>query len=214
MQQDAYDRYWNHKKQITLQSYITLALVAVNCILLLITMATGDILYTRFSLVLEKVIYDRQLFRLISSIFIHADISHLFGNMIMLILIGPELEKTVGHMWYLFIYLVSGIAGNIVSLIYESIRKENWISYGASGAVFGIVGAVGIVIFLNRKALLKRGSDLPIRMGFMIVYALYSGFTTTSVNNAAHIGGFLVGAALMYLFLLYNRRNITMEVYL
>jgi len=211
--ENPYDKYWDQKKKITLESHITLILVVVNSILLIVTLLTGRSLYYKGALIADNVLYNKEIYRLITSMFLHADIEHLIGNMIMLIFVGPALEKAVGHLWFTLIYFISGIAGNLVSIAYEKYLGEIWICYGASGAVFGVIGAMALIIFFNKNKLIKSGSNLPMRMLFMVIYAIYSGFTTTSVNNAAHIGGLISGILLMWLYTLY-RRNTNLEVYL
>ena len=212
-QEDAYNQYWKQKKQITLESYITLFLVILNCLLLIATLIEGPDMYRAGALIADNVISGKEIYRMITSLFLHADIEHLFGNMIMLLFVGPALEKVVGHIWFTVIYFAAGIVGNAVSIFYEKLLNQTWICYGASGAVFGIVGAMGLIIFFNRKRLKELGSNLPARMGFMVIYALYSGFRNVTVNNAAHIGGFITGILLMCIYILY-RRNSFLEVYL
>lgn len=213
-QDEAYNEYWRVRKQITLESYVTLFLIILNCFILVACFFEGEILYANGALVADKVIQNKEIYRMVTSLFLHADLEHLFGNMIMLLFIGPPLEKVVGHLWFGLIYFGAGIAGNIFSIIYEKLSGGIWISYGASGAVFGIVGAMGLIIFYNRKRLKQMGSSLPVRMLFMLIYAIYSGFTNTSVNNAAHIGGLLFGILIMLINVLLYRRNTKLEVYL
>ena len=81
-------------------------------------------------------------YRIISSLFLHFGISHLLNNMVMLGALGWNLEMEVGRVRFLLIYFISGIGGNFISLYSNIVHKENVVSAGASGAVFGLMGAL------------------------------------------------------------------------
>ena len=111
------------------------------------------------------------------------------------ILMGGAVERNLGHIRYLFLYLVSGIGGNVVSVLYDRAQGVNTYSVGASGAVFGVMGTLIILILRGRKKL-RSGSSLLPRAAFAVFYAVYSGFRNPYTDNAAHLGGLLFGAAL------------------
>ena len=119
-------------------------------------------------------------YRLVTSIFLHADAGHLFNNMIVQFAGGEIVEKNVGHIRYGILYLLCGIGGNLASVLYDFLTREYGYSVGASGAVFGIIGALSLLI----------------RAGIMTAYLLYSGWTNPVVNQAAHIGGLIFGFVL------------------
>ena len=79
-QEDAYNQYWNQKKQITLESYITLFLVILNCLLLIATLIEGPDMYRAGALIADNVISGKEIYRMITSLFLHADIEHLFAS--------------------------------------------------------------------------------------------------------------------------------------
>ena len=129
-------------------------------------------------------------YRIISSLFLHFGISHLLNNMVMLGALGWNLEMEVGRVRFLLIYFISGIGGNFISLYSNIVHKENVVSAGASGAVFGLMGALLYVVILNRGRvgrLTERG------MLIMVVLSLYFGITSSGVDNFAHLGGLICG---------------------
>lgn len=143
-------------------------------------------------------------YRFLTSMFMHGDWDHLFNNMLVLIFIGDNLERAAGKFKYLLIYFASGILADITSISYN-MWKDNGImteqssfSIGASGAIFGVVGAVLLIVIVNRGRL----EDMDIsRMILFVILSLYGGFANAGIDNAAHVGGFLSGillAALLY----------------
>lgn len=138
-------------------------------------------------------------YRLFTSMFLHFGIDHLLNNMLVLAVMGRYLERHVGKGKYLFIYLGAGLIGNIVSL-YLNIYGHtlNVVSAGASGAIFGVVGAVLCVVIKNYG----RIEDLSLsQVLFMIILSIYTGVTSQGVDNGAHIGGLIAGfmlAAVLY----------------
>jgi len=137
-------------------------------------------------------------YRIFTSMFLHFGISHLANNMLVLFVLGQRLEPAVGGVRYLLIYLLSGFGGNVISLGLEMQSSNYAVSAGASGAVFGVMGAMIYVILRNKG----RVADLSIKkMMIMAAFSLYFGFTSTGVDNAAHVGGLICGflaALLLY----------------
>lgn len=129
-------------------------------------------------------------YQIITSFFLHFGLSHLGNNMILLAYTGYELERRIGSIPYLLIYFASGILGNIASLVYYHGQGTQVVSAGASGAIYGVIGALLLVFIVNQI----RTPDLsPVRILIMIVITIYHGITSTGVDNAAHIGGLLAG---------------------
>ncbi len=164
--------------------------VIINVIVFVICTFTGDLLYNRGRLEVWGVLVEGQYDRIILSMFLHSGINHIFNNMLILFFLGAMIEKEVGHVRYAVFYLGSGIGGNISSLFYKVITNDSIGSIGASGAVFGLDGVLlAMVLFSPRRM----ESVTPARVLLMIAYSLYSGFTGGNVDNAAHIGGLIVG---------------------
>ena len=135
-------------------------------------------------------------YTLITSMFLHFGFSHLMNNMVMLLVIGYSLEPEIGKIRFLLIYLGSGLMGNLVSAWFDVNQGSYAVSAGASGAIFGIVGALLYVAIRNHG----RVGEISTRgLVLMAGLSLYYGFTAQGVDNAAHIGGLVSGFLLAVL---------------
>ena len=191
------------RKQIAEMPWVNISLVAINVIVFLICTFTGEMLYNKGAFGVMEIMEGSSYYRMITSMFLHWDLQHLFGNMIVLYYVGEIVEKKVGHLSYIVIYFLSGIAGNIFSMGYELLFEEFYSSAGASGAVFGVEGALFFLVILNHGKLEYMTLG---RLAFAIMFSLYSGFTSTNVNNAAHIGGVLIGFAVTVIIMMMRPR--------
>ena len=125
-------------------------------------------------------------YRLLSSMFIHIGLLHLLFNMYALYIIGPQVESFYGKFKYFLIYILSGVSGSILSITFSS----NTVSAGASGAIFGLMGALLYFGFFYRNYL---GSVIKSQIVPIIMLNLVIGFSTSGIDNAAHIGGLIGG---------------------
>ena len=155
----------------------------------------GDAPYILGQCGTRLVIEGRQYWRLLTSVFLHANLSHIGSNLLVQILMGNAVERNIGSVRYVILYLLTGIGGNVVSVAYDYARGVNTYSVAASGAVFGVMGTLIILIIKGRKKL-RRGSSLLVRALFAVFYAVYSGFQNPYTDNAAHIGGLVTGLVL------------------
>ena len=119
----------------------------------------------------------------------------------------PILERTVGRIRYLLIYLLGGMGGNILCLLLEMRSGDFAVSAGASGAVFAVMGAMIYAVIRGKGHV----EDLSTRQVLiMAAFSLYFGFTSEGVDNAAHVGGLICGfilAVLLYHPGKYERQN-------
>ena len=153
----------------------------------------GDLLLINGAMEWRSICQDGEYYRIITCMFLHFGISHLFNNMLFLFLIGAYLERVVGTIRYLIVYFGSGIGSGIVSLLYYRQQNADVISAGASGALFGVVGALLYIIIRNKGRL----EELSWRSFLiMIVGTISVGFFSDGVDNAAHIGGLITGVVL------------------
>ncbi len=157
------------------------------------------------------IVQNGEVYRLFTSMFLHFGIEHLVNNMLVLFVLGSRLEQVIGKLRFLFIYLAGGIAGNIFSLILELRNQDFSVSAGASGAVFAVMGAMIYVVIRNKGWL----EDLSMRQILvMAAFSLYFGFTSSGVDNAAHIGGMIAGFVLAVLIWHpRKKRDQQMEIY-
>lgn len=177
---------------------VTIGLISINAIVFVILMLFGKTEDTLF--ILEHgamyepyIVEGHEYYRLITSMFLHFGIEHLMNNMVMLGAMGLNLEIEIGKLRFLLIYMLSGIGGNVCSLLWNLYEETAVVSAGASGAVFGIMGALVCAAIQNRGyvgRLNKRG------LIFMAALSLYFGLTGSGIDNAAHIGGLICGFVL------------------
>ncbi len=140
--------------------------------------------------------------RISACMFLHADITHLVGNMMLLYFLGDIVERALGHFKYLLLYLGSGIAGSFASMAFSYYFMDDRSSLGASGAIFGMIGGLLWVLLRNRGKL--EIMTVP-KILFLISYSLFSGFTGSNIDNAAHVGGLFSGFILA--ILLYRKKR-------
>lgn len=126
-------------------------------------------------------------YRLGTYMFLHSDIWHLGNNVLILFCLGNALEHYVGKFSYVGIYFCSGILAGLGSVVYNT---DYTVSVGASGAVFGVVGAMAWLVLRNRGRL--KGFTGP-RMLVFVLLSVYAGFTEQGIDNAAHIAGLVAG---------------------
>lgn len=169
---------------------VSTALVLTNVFVYILCISMGDTLYRAGVLDAESVIRGKEYGRILWAMFFHADINHLFNNMLILFFLGAMLEKEIGHVRFGTIYLLSGIGGNLLSLVMKAIHNDSAASLGASGAVFGMDGLLLAIVILSDR---RMESVTPTRVVLMIALSLYSGFTGGNIDNAAHVGGLIVG---------------------
>ena len=144
----------------------------------------------------NDLINQGQYWRFVTPIFLHANLLHVGLNMLNFVVLGVFVERLVGHMRFLLIYLVTGIVSIIAS--YYFIPQE--VSVGASGAIFGLVGAYSIFVFLHRRAFRNGGIPVLFWLVFVIVGNLSIGLFVPNVDNYAHVGGLLSGCLLGWWF--------------
>jgi len=173
--------------------YVTLGMIIINLLLCFGCIENPALFYGKGS---TSYIYLKagEWYRLVTSMFLHEGLDHFFSNMLLLYFMGEMLERRVGWVKYLFVYMASGIIGNLVSALYEYFTGDYFVSFGASGAVFGIMGMLIYMVIMKREAV-----RIPIMsMVFMIGYCIYSSFVGEHINGAAHLGGMLGGMILMF----------------
>ena len=136
------------------------------------------------------LVTNREYYRLFTCMFMHFGFVHLASNMLALILIGGQVEDILGKPKFMFLYMFSGLFASFVSFITSFYTSSGVVSAGASGAIFGLIGCLFAIVIKNRG----KYRDLTTgRIAFLVAYSLYSGFTGGGVDNAAHIGGLIMG---------------------
>lgn len=176
---------------------VTYSLLVINILIFLILVLLGggileinpNLLY-KFGALVNFDAMDRnpiELYRLFTSIFLHAGLFHLLCNMYSLYVIGPQLESFYGKTKFLIIYILSGIIGNLLSIIFLG---DSYVSVGASGAIFGLLGSL---LYFGYHYRIYLSSVIKSQIIPLILLNLLIGFALAGINNFAHIGGLIGG---------------------
>ncbi len=169
---------------------ITTALIIINVIIFIIGFLfnQGNYLVAKYS-TYGPTIRIGQYYRLLTGTFIHIDFFHILFNMYALKVIGEQVESFFGKWKFLFIYLFSAICGSLLSILLSGDIP----SIGASGAIFGLFGAM---LYFGYNYRVYLGNTIIKQMVPIILINLLIGFMSTGIDNFAHIGG-LVGGLLI-----------------
>ena len=137
--------------------------------------------------------------RLLTSAFLHGSILHLIFNMYVLFAFGPTLERILGHWRFVVLFLISALGGSVASYVFSDVRT---VSVGASGAIFGLMGALVIA----GRRLRFDITQVLVLIGINIAI----GFFSAGTDWRAHLGGLATGAAMAVVFILPERRHRTL----
>lgn len=174
-------------------SYVTYIIMAINIFLFIFMYFFGngsedlETLFYFGALNKTAVLEYHHYFRIITSAFLHIGIIHLVCNMYALYILGREIENYFGKLKYIIIYIVSAVVGSLITLLFIS---EDTLSAGASGAIFGLMGAL-LYFGYHYRTMLNNAITKQIIP--LIALNLLIGFVATDINNYAHIGGLLGG---------------------
>ena len=163
---------------------ITYALIIINVLVFILSVFNDSIL-PMFAVNRELIVNFGQYYRLITGMFLHGGILHLLFNMYALYIIGMQLESFLGKAKYLIVYLLSGIGASMLSIFFS-----NSFSVGASGAIFGLMGAL---LYFGYHYRVYLDSVVKSQIIPLIVLNLILGFTLSGIDNWAHIGGLVSG---------------------
>ncbi|MDD7131991.1 MAG: rhomboid family intramembrane serine protease [Firmicutes bacterium] len=183
------EKIFSFKKPIITYSIIFICVLVFILMYVLGNGSTDNYTLLLFGANLDALTKNGDYYRLLTSMFLHIGIMHLLCNMYSLYIIGKEVENVFGKWKYLVIYILSGIAGSILSLAFN----HNTICAGASGAIFGLLGALLYFGYYYRPYL---GATLTRSIIPVIAINLIVGFLDSGIDNSAHIGG-LVGGLLV-----------------
>jgi membrane associated rhomboid family serine protease len=174
----------------------TFGLIALTVVIFaaqwVIASVTGTKLLLAWGAKSKPEILQGQLWRFVTPIFLHVNLLHIFVNMYSLYAIGPAVERFFGTPRFLAVYLLSGISGVIFSVAFSP-----YPSAGASGSIFGLLGALAAFLYLHRE-LFGRFGRLQLRQ-LIIVALLNLGLgLMPGIDNWGHLGGLLAGVALTW----------------
>jgi rhomboid protease GluP len=194
----AFAEFKLHLREITPRVYVVPAVVTLNILVFAIMVAKG---VSPFNPTIEQLLrwgadygaltLGGQPWRLVTNVFVHIGLVHLLANMAALLSSGAVVERLFGPLAFASIYLAAGITGSLASTVIHPIV----VSAGASGAIFGIYGALGALVLLQRGAIPNVVfSKLGGVAGSFIVYNILFGAAHPGIDNIAHLGGLVGGA--------------------
>ena len=183
---------------------VTNILIVLNILVFFVVFALSganlNVLHLlRYGALNSVLVQNGEFWRLITAGFLHGGIFHLLFNMYSLYIIGTQIENFVGKWKFLAIYFCSMITASLMSCVIS----PNSVSVGASGAIFGLLGAL---VYFGYHYRLYLGSVLRNQIIPLILFNLLLGFMVSGIDNAAHIGG-LIGGLLVSMALGVQKRE-------
>jgi membrane associated rhomboid family serine protease len=190
---------------------VTLGLIAVNVAAFVVTaisaMTVGNSPLDNYASPLFRelsqipfLVADGEVWRLLTAAFLHIGAVHLALNMLALLLFGSELERRLGRPRYLALYLLAALGGSAAVQLFGAPNTE---AAGASGAIYGLFGALGVLMLIGREDLRGLVTLLVINLGFSVLYP--------GISLQAHVGGLVTGAVVA-LVLWSTRRRPAVQV--
>ena len=174
---------------------ITILLASVNILVLLLDlMLDGKII--EIGAKSSYGIINGEFWRLLTPIFLHADIFHLVTNLFGILVFGSIIEKKLGSMKFVAIYVLSGIYGNTFSFYFSP-----YLGVGSSGSVFGVLASLLTYFYLNKNMFGYIAKEYLISIITIISISLIFGFISSGIDNAAHLGGILSGLIISLLIM-------------
>lgn len=199
---------WRYDRRGRWLPYCNIAIIVINVLVFLFTdffALTASSYWTDAGAVgWQEVFVNGEWYRVLTSLFLHGGIQHIFNNMLILGYVGSYLEQKTGSIRYGIIYLGSGILAAFTSMVYNMWRGAYIVSIGASGAVFGAIGGLVFMVLFGSGS---RDRYSVRQMVVLSVLSLYGGFANPGVDNAAHIGGFIAGFLLTGLLWMLRKRE-------
>lgn len=184
--------------------FFTPLIIGICIVMFIITTLSGGLqdtsVYVDFGAVFGPYIKEGEYWRLLTGTFLHADVLHISFNLYALYMLGNQVESFFGKWKFLGIYLISAISGSLLSITFNT-----GVSIGASGAIFGLLGALAYFGWHNRVYF---GSVFRSQIVPIILLNLVIGFMSPGIDNAAHIGG-LVGGFFAAMAVGYNKNQNT-----
>jgi membrane associated rhomboid family serine protease len=179
------NRFIPNQKNTPVTKFLSISLIAI----FLLQELTGTLLVKSFAL-FAPLVTSGEWWRLISAGFLHGSIIHLLFNVYILWVIGSQLESIVGNVKFIIIYFVSLLGGSVASYLFSPFGSY---SIGASGAIFGLMGAMLVV---GRK----RNLDIS-QITTLVAINVVIGFVLSGIDWRAHLGGLAAGAFIAWVLL-------------
>ncbi|MFH0901781.1 MAG: rhomboid family intramembrane serine protease [Pseudomonadota bacterium] len=192
--EDLLDQRVDFEKDISLVPRVSVFLIAANAIAFLLELAKGVLddagSLVAFGALEARAVQAGEWWRLVSASYLHGSLDHLLGNLVALYILGVACEHAFGRLQFVLLYCVSGLCGSLASF---AALDAGIPAVGASGAIFGLMGAAIWVLLKNSRRLLVRDKRIGVVLACWAGYSLLLGMTTPFVDNAAHAGGLAGG---------------------
>jgi membrane associated rhomboid family serine protease len=201
-----------------LTPFVTYILIAMNVIFFLVELGGGEEFIMRWAFVPRRFSSNPEgdFPTLFTAMFMHGGWMHLASNMLYLWIFGDNVEDRLGKVKYLFLYILSGLAATFSQYLVST--NSNIPNVGASGAIAGVLGAY-LLFFPGQRVKVLLGSSIIAMQSFIVigfwfflqfvsgVGSLYSTQDTGGVAYMAHIGGFIAGLAVAFVFRVTDRKE-------
>lgn len=192
-------------RQYTRLYPITTILIGINLVMYVLTLLTGGAtalnLYQLGGMVTTPPTEGAEMWRWVSSIFLHGGGLHILMNTFSLYVFAPPLERLLKSKMYIFLYLGSGFSGSAFSAYFSN---QAVVSIGASGSVYGILGAYLAIILLKKEAMDAQSRQTII---VLLLLGIAGSMFMSDVNGLAHFGGFIGGFLLYFMWYVLKRLN-------
>ena len=189
-------------------TYILMAInIAVYIVMLICKVSPDDPdSMIRWGAMFSPLVLSGEWWRIITACFLHFNATHLMSNMIVLFALGRLNEPALGKVRYAAIYLLSGILSNIVSMVFHVATGQIVVSAGASGAIYGLLGAMTCLAFFGKSGIegiyKKR---IPLMLILVIAGSI---FGEPNVDYIGHISGLLIGFAITFIIMPRKQREL------
>jgi rhomboid protease GluP len=176
---------------------LTYGIILLNTLFFLFSMfVSGDVVDINLQTLVDLgalygpiVVLQGEWWRLLTAMFLHGGMTHILMNMVSLYVVGRGVETYFSKTPYLSIYLFSGLIGGLASLA----MHPQSVGIGASGAIFGVFGALGGFFVVHRRTIASHGREIMKDFAVILGLNLLLGLSIPSIDMSAHVGGLIVG---------------------
>ncbi|MCD8120598.1 MAG: rhomboid family intramembrane serine protease [Lachnospiraceae bacterium] len=207
---------WSQNKSYNQSSlmekpFVSIALAVILVLITFVLEQIGSTEDTGFMLAHGALywvkVQEGEYWRLFTAMFLHFGVTHLVNNVAMLLILGCQLEMLIGHTLTGVTFLVTGFAGNICSVCYYMATNQYTVCAGASGAIYGLMGALCVMLAVSSRNPRTR-QNLAVRILILVVLVVYGSVSEGNVDVIAHAGGLIAGFLIAGIYVLCMRISV------
>ncbi|MEM2090001.1 MAG: rhomboid family intramembrane serine protease [Candidatus Pacearchaeota archaeon] len=205
--------FYKRKKTLSLTMIIILINIVTFFIVLLLASFFGESFFYKIAVQPAAILQGKNLWTLVSNMFVHANFLHLFVNMLSLFFLGNFLERLIGKKRFFSIYLISGIVASLFFVFLAPSSQREIPAVGASGAIFGVAGVLALLTPRIPVYLMFIPIPIPLWIGVIIALAVMwiaSIAVGLPVGNTAHLGGLIAGIVYGYILRKRHARKVAL----